>query len=121
MERDTYRTKDVGGMYLNPFLVKIINDCEATCEHMIHHLLMGRDLSLREDQISLLYDCANICNLTARYIARGSFFAKSSAALCEEVCAACGNECERFSDQMSQHCAIVCFNCAKHCGDFARS
>ncbi|HEX3078214.1 MAG TPA: hypothetical protein VHQ24_15245 [Lachnospiraceae bacterium] len=87
---------------------------------MTHHLkMMVRDLTNRVDQSILLRDCADICTLTAKYVARDSCFAKRSAVLCAEICVVCGNECTKFNDQMSQHCAMVCFNCARHCNEFA--
>ena len=100
-------------------LVKTIQDCEAICEHMIHHLMMRPDFEMRKRQIALLHDCADICTLTAKYIARKSIFSKHMANLCAFVCDNCGNECEKFPDMESQHCAHICMNCAKECREFA--
>jgi len=111
----------MAGQYLNAPLVKTIQDCEATCEHMIHHLNMHQFPEPRGNQAILLRDCADICGLTANFIARGSVFAKYTAALCACVCQTCGQECARFPDQMSQNCARVCLNCAQACGAFASS
>jgi hypothetical protein len=110
----------VSGHYMNESLVKTIHDCEATCIHMNHHLIMmEEDLKCRSVQIILLRDCADICSLTARYVACNTFFARNAAALCADICEACGCECAKFPDQMSQNCAQVCFNCARHCRMFA--
>jgi hypothetical protein len=100
-------------------LVKTIQDCEAICEHMIHHVMMRSDFEMRRRQIALLHDCADICTLTAKYIARGSLFSKHMANLCAFVCDNCGSECAKFSDMESQHCAHICMNCAKECREFA--
>lgn len=109
----------VAGNYLNEQLVVTIQDCEATCEHMTNHLKKLQDYSMRIMQAMLLRDCADICGLTAKFVARGAPFAKQAAYLCACICEACGNECSRFPDQMSQHCAAVCLHCARACAAFA--
>lgn len=125
MDRDMMhmreREREMKGMYMNPELVLTVNDCEATCEHMIHHLTMMKLTSTRIAQVSLLRDCSDICGLAARFLARESYFSKVLADVCAEICNACGKECERFPDEMSHHCAEICFNCAKHCRQFARN
>lgn len=106
--------------YMHEELVDHIQECEAVCEHMTYHLKKMEHCSpSRVNQALLLRDCADICGLTAKYVARDSFFSREAAALCAQICIACGNECSKFPDQMSQHCAQVCYNCAKHCSDFA--
>jgi hypothetical protein len=108
-------------MYMHPELVKIINDCEVTCEHMTHYLVMMKLTATRMAQFGLLRDCSDVCGLTARFIARDSYLSKVLADVCAEICNLCGNECARYKDDMSQHCAEVCFDCAKHCRQFSRS
>ncbi len=109
----------VAGHYMHEALVKTIQNCEATCEHMTAHLKKLRDFGMRTKQATLLRDCADICGLTANFIARGSMYAKNTAALCACICEICGQECARFPDQMSQNCAQVCLHCARECRAFA--
>lgn len=109
----------VAGHYLNDQLVKTIQDCEATCEHMTNHLKKMADFKIRSRQAMLLRDCADICGLTAKFIARGAMFARQAAALCACICESCGQECARFPDQMSQNCARVCLHCARECRAYA--
>lgn len=108
-----------GGHYMNEHLVKTIQDCEATCEHMTNHLKKLSDFQMRVMQAMLLRDCSDICGLTAKYVARGAIFARQAASLCACICEACGTECSRFPDQMSQNCARVCMHCARECAAFA--
>jgi|GEM_PF-3503400 len=63
-------------------LVETIQHCESVCEHMITHIKMHYDLQMRIRQLVLLRDCADICGLTANYVARNSMFAKQTAQLC---------------------------------------
>lgn len=110
----------MSGHFMNQAFVETLQECESTCEHMTHHLkMMEEDYRARITQAMLLRDCADICDLTAKYAAKDSIFAKNAASLCAYICVMCGNECARFPDRMSQHCAMVCFNCAKHCTAFA--
>lgn len=57
-----------------------------------------------------LRDCADICTLTAKYIARRSMFAGPLAGLCAEICETCGNECLQHPDPASQYCGRVCLH-----------
>jgi hypothetical protein len=103
-------------------LIKMIQDCEATCEHMMHHVtMMVPDLEMRKKQLALLHDCADMCALTAKYIARMSVFSKQMAQLCAFVCDTCGSECAKFRDTESQDCARKCRDCARECKEFAMS
>lgn len=99
--------------------ILVIQDCEAVCEHMTHYVTMRPDVQSRRTQLRLLRDCADICSLTVKYIARMSQFARMTANLCADICEACGHECMRFTDPQSQNCAEVCLNCAEECRIFA--
>lgn len=99
-------------------VLKTVQHCESNCEHMLGMLHQAPDANYRLNQMRLLRDCADICTLTAKFIARHSYFARNLAHLCAHICEACGQECLRFPDQMSQECAQVCFHCAKVCRRF---
>lgn len=109
----------MAGHFMNERLVKTIQNCEATCEHMTNHVKMLSDYQMRIRQAMLLRDCADICGLTAKFAARGSMFARQTAALCACICENCGAECARFPDQMSQNCSRICLHCARECRAFA--
>jgi len=100
-------------------LLMTIQHCEAVCEHMTTLVRSFPDLHRRIAQMQLLRDCADICSLTAKFVARESGFARHAAHLCALICEACANECLRFPDQHSQHCAQVCLHCAQQCRAFA--
>lgn len=106
-------------MCMQDNLVMTIQNCEATCEQMTKMVTSFCGLNTRIVQMELLRDCADICSLTAKFIARGTIFARHMAHLCAMICEACGNECMRFPDQHSQHCARVCLHCAQQCRAFA--
>jgi hypothetical protein len=98
-----------------PNVLRTVQDCEATCEHMISLLLGYQDVHARALQIQFLRDCAQICATTAAYLARHSPLTTSIANLCAYICEVCGNECKKFPDAESQRCSRVCLNCAQEC------
>jgi hypothetical protein len=100
-------------------LIMTVQHCEVTYQHITTMLKKRHDMHMREHQLNLLRDCADICTLIAKYLARMSHFSKTTANLCAAICEACGTECAKFSDQESQHCAQVCFHCARECRNFA--
>jgi hypothetical protein len=100
-------------------LLRTVQDCEAMCEQTLTAVSGMPDVEIRTMQLRLLRDCADICGLTAKYIARDSMFTKALANLCADVCDVCGCECAKFPDCISQHCAQVCFHCARECRMFA--
>ncbi|MEI6100586.1 MAG: hypothetical protein WCP73_02000 [Eubacteriales bacterium] len=112
------RSTESGSRYMNMHLVQTIHDCEASCEHMTHHIKMQPDFQARMSQATILRECADICCLTAKILARGAADEKQTAQLCVKICRVCGLECAKFSDRMSQECSKTCLNCAKECGDF---
>ena len=101
------------------YLIKTIQECEVVCEEMTTMLKRKYDVRMRVMQLQLLRDCADICGLTVKYIARHSIFSKCIANLCAYICEMCGRECSRFSDAESQHCARICLKCARECSAFA--
>ncbi|TCP25994.1 hypothetical protein EV207_12028 [Scopulibacillus darangshiensis] len=96
-------------------LEKLVADCALTCQKMIHDIICMKDLDMRKNQLCLLMDCSEICHVTACFMARRSCFTPALAHLCAQVCEACGCECLRFQDPMSQMCGQVCLNCARAC------
>ncbi|MBB6215424.1 hypothetical protein HNQ80_001513 [Anaerosolibacter carboniphilus] len=118
MEYGNYDQMMMYHMMHHEQLIRTIQDCEVICEHMIAYLKHMPDVHTRVVQLHLLRDCADICGLTAKYIARNSTFAKHIANICVCICEVCGGECARFSDPKSQNCARVCLHCAQQCRAF---
>ncbi|WP_053956435.1 four-helix bundle copper-binding protein [Inediibacterium massiliense] len=100
-------------------LLMTVQNCEANYEHMTTFLKCKKDVQSRVIQLQLLRDCADICTLMAKYLARNSVFSKCLANLCAYICEVCGTECSKFPDPESQHCAQICFHCARECRAFA--
>lgn len=102
-------------------VLQAIQNCEAVCEFTEYSILQMGGASHRIEQLRLLRDCADICTLTAKYIARCSIFAKNIALLCAQICEVCGNHCLHHPDEQSQRCGQICLHCAQICRAFAMS
>lgn len=89
--------------------------CAQACEECTSCCLKGPDVRDRVRCIQLLRDCADICELSAAFMVRGSRYAVELARLCATVCDECGAACDRFSDDHCQDCARHCRHCAEEC------
>jgi hypothetical protein len=100
--------------------IKACQDCAAECEHCVTACLSEDDIKMMARCIELDRDCADICSLAAKLMARGSEFAQKFCALCAEVCQACGDECNKHA-QMDhcKRCADACYRCAEECRKMA--
>ena len=69
--------------------------------------------------IKLDRDCADLCGLAARLMARGSSLAGELCALCAKICQACGDECAKHPLDHCQKCAEACRKCAEECSNMS--
>ena len=101
----------------NQSLLDALNACIASCEHCATACLSEQDVQMMARCISLDRDCADICALTARFLARGSEHAQHLLRECAEICKACGDECEKHGAHMQhcKECAEACRRCEQAC------
>ena len=69
--------------------------------------------------LQLLRDCANICALTAKFLAHNSDYAPAICETCVEICLACRDECARHENEHSRRCTEACHRAAEECEKFA--
>lgn len=69
--------------------------------------------------IRLCRDVADIANLHARFMARGSAYEAELAGICAELCEDCATECDQFDHEHCRVCADVLRRCAESCRDMA--
>jgi uncharacterized membrane protein len=102
-------------------LVKAAAECTYTCTTCADACLQEDDPAAMRECIRLNLDCAEICSITAKLIARpgaqdqGLLRAQLDA--CATACRACAEECERHAEHM-EHCRICaesCRECAEAC------
>lgn len=90
--------------------------CHEVCvETTIHCLEMGGEHS-SPAHISLMLDCAQICETSADFMLRASPLHMRTCEVCADVCEQCAESCEMFADdEMMQKCAETCRSCAESC------
>lgn len=95
--------------------IDICLDCAQVCEFCVTSCLNEADPKEMAYCIKLDRDCADICILSAQFMARDSIFSKRLCLICAQICRACGEECAKFSQIHCQNCADICNDCATEC------
>ena len=94
-------------------LINKLSNCVAACEHCADACLTeDGDMT---DCIRTDRDCAEICALAIKFVARGSDNASKILELCAAVCSDCAEECESHDHDHCQECAQACRDCAEAC------
>ena len=96
--------------------IEACNKCAVVSSHCASACLQEDNINMLSRCIQLDQDCADICHLAAKFMARGSEFSDQICRICAEVCEACGEECRQHKNMdHCQECADACFECAKIC------
>lgn len=102
--------------------IKSCMECSQECmKTMMQCLEKGGDHA-EPSHIKQLLDCAEICKLSASFMARDSIYAIRLCDLCAEICDGCAESCEAMADDEDMRkCAEVCRKCAEHCRNMANA
>lgn len=66
--------------------------------------------------ITLMLDCAEICQITVNFIRRNSALQGAVSLVCEQVANRCAEACAIFTDdERLRQCAQACRTCAEAC------
>jgi hypothetical protein len=94
--------------------------CHGICLETVTHCLQMGGAHAEAAHIRLLLDCAQICEVSADFMHRGSDLHARVCAVCAEVCEWCAEDCERFEDDAQMKaCAEACRRCAQSCREMA--
>jgi hypothetical protein len=94
--------------------------CSRACLEAAHYSLAQQSVSAGSAVLALLYQCADVCQLSVRMMAAESEFHHQSCELCFEVCQRCAEECDRYEqDEFMKKCAKVCRRCGEECRKMA--
>ncbi len=100
----------------NKQLLEALNNCAAECNHCATACLKEKDVKMLARCIRLDIDCAEICQLTAAYVARDAEHVNHLLKECADICEACAEECEKHSHmEHCRQCAEACRHCAEAC------
>ena len=90
--------------------------CHAVCLDTINHCLQMGGEHAAPGHITLLMDCAQICQTSADFMLRMSELHGLTCGVCADVCERCAADCERFADdEVMMECAESCRSCAESC------
>lgn len=109
--KDLFLSKD------EPLRTATMNCLEShqRCEYLIAHGLTGAK-PLEPAHLALLRDCSQICLITADFMIRESRHHVLLGGACAEICRACADMCDTFTDDESmKHCAEACRRSAESC------
>lgn len=96
-------------------LLAILAECAAACNYCSTACLDEADPKMMRSCIKLDMDCAQICELTAAFISRGSDHANHVKKECAEICRKCAEECSKHNNDHCKSCAEACKKCADAC------
>lgn len=97
-------------------MLNLLAECAAACNHCSTACLEEKDLHMLSTCIKLDMDCAQICDITAAFVARGSAHAAHLLKECAEICTHCAEECEKHAHMdHCKRCAEACRKCAEAC------
>lgn len=92
----------------NVMSIEVCLACMVECEKCIESCLTMKG---HEECVRLCRDCADLCDLYARFSARNSQFASLIWDVCLKSCEACLNECNKHDSECCKKCAAACERC----------
>lgn len=93
--------------------------CHRICLETVQYCLKQGGKHAEASHITLLLDCAEICQTSANFMLRGSELHVRTCAVCAEVCRRCVESCEQLEGDQMQRCAEACRSCAESCEQMA--
>ena len=94
--------------------------CHEICLSTIPYCLEQGGHHAEEAHVTLLLDCANICQTAADFMLRGSDEHARICAACAAICQRCAEDCDQFvGDDVMRACAEACRRCADSCESVA--
>lgn len=93
--------------------------CTQACYECFYACLNEPDVNERKNCISMLIECAMMCQMSVSMMSMNGQYSKEHCSLCAKICDSCANECEMFEDTHCQECAQACQKCAEECKSMA--
>jgi hypothetical protein len=92
-------------------------ECFRITTNCMQHCLSLSEKHAEVKHITLLKECAELCQITASFLIVKSDFAHDVCGVCARVCEACADSCEEIDDRdaMMKLCIHACRDCAESC------
>ena len=104
---------------IDPAMRECIDECvrcHEVCLSTVPYCLELGGQHARETHITLLLDCADICQTSADFMLRGSNEHARICAACAAIFQRCAEDCDQFTgDDVMHACAEACRRCADSC------
>ena len=96
--------------------------CHHTCLETVSHCLERGGEHAAPAHITLLLNCAEICQTSANFMLLSSALHGLTCGVCAEICERCAEDCEHINpnDIQMQACARIYRECAASCRQMAR-
>ncbi|HSX70155.1 four-helix bundle copper-binding protein [Pseudomonas subflava] len=95
--------------------IQACSACAIACETCAAACLKEPDVQHMATCISCDIDCADLCRLAVRLMARDSPLADEICRLCALACQACAEACGEHQHDHCQQCAQACQRCVEEC------
>ncbi len=99
-------------------LLDTLMKCITACETCADACLDEVNVDHMKGCIRMDRDCADICTITARFIARNSMHAPMMLEQCIALCKACEDECRKHEHAHCLKCADACHECHQRCAAY---
>ena len=93
--------------------------CSAVCTEAVRHCLEMGGKHAEAQQVTIMTDCAEICQTSANFMLRGSAAHVETCSTCAAICRACEDSCRQLGGERMVHCADECAKCAESCEGMA--
>lgn len=87
--------------------------CHEVCRKAAFGISPAAAQELAADDVRLLLECAELCQLSANWQLAGSQYCRQICGVCAEVCRQCQDRCN--DNEGMQECAAACQRCAESC------
>ena len=95
--------------------------CHQVCLETIAYCLNQGGIHANPEHILLLENCAEICQVSADFMIRGSGLHPKLCAVCAAVCERCAQDCASISvEGYMLLCIEECRRCAQSCREMSR-
>lgn len=90
-------------------------ECYRICRETIAYSVQKGGEYADGEHLRTLLDCAQICQVSAEFMVRGSAAHNKVCEICAEVCLRCAESCSKFNDEQLTRCAEACRECVQSC------
>lgn len=101
--------------------VQNCTNCHNICVQTIAYCIQMGGRHGDPGHLESLFDCAELCRVSADFMLRGSSMHSYTCGVCAEACERCAESCEVFADdEQMRACAEECRRCSETCREMAR-